>query len=48
MCVCVSDFQRLESGTPVQQSQPFDRDYFHDNEKFVILWNLEFFENRVR
>ena len=35
VCVYVSDFQawdtNMKFGTPVKQSQPFNRDYFHDN-----------------
>ena len=32
----------------MKQLQPFNRDYFHNNDaRFVILWDFEFFEKRT-
>ena len=53
VCTCVSDFQRfkldidMKFGTPVKQSQSFNRDYFNDNwcpiydfMGFWIFWKM--------
>ena len=38
----------MKFGTPVKQSQPFNRDYFMTiDARFVILWDFEFFEKRA-